>query len=207
MRLLLAPHAPTQWNAERRYQGHVDTPLSDVGRRQAALLARRLAEEPIDEIHVSDLRRAVETAEAVAAQIPLALRVDPRLRELAFGAWEGLTFEEVCQKFPEMTPSSETNVPRIPPPGGETLIQLADRIGSFFAEVKRELSPKRTLLVVAHRGALQVFLSLALGLPPDAWWKFRLEPASLSEINVYSDGTVLHRFNETHHLRETAYAR
>ena len=207
MRLLLAPHAPTVWNAQRRYQGQVDTPLCAVGQRQAAQLAQVLGREPLDEIRVSDVRRAVETADAVAQIHPKPLHFEPRLREFHFGAWEGLTFDEVCKLFPEMKLSWETNVPRTSPPGGETLTQLAERIGSYLAELTGALTPTRTVLIVGHRGALQVFLCLALGLSADAWWKFRMESASISEINLFPDGAVLNSFNGTHHLRESADAR
>jgi broad specificity phosphatase PhoE len=207
MRLLIAPHAPTEWNAQRRYQGHVDIALSAEGHRQANQLAAALMAESIDEVHSSDLRRAVQTADAVAKPRQLPLHCESRLRELHFGAWEGLTYEEVCQRFPEARLSLGTNVPRQPPPGGETLMQLADRIASYFGELADQLSSERTILVVAHRGSLQVFLCLALGLPPEAWWKLRLEPASISEVNLYPDGAVLNSFNATQHLREDTHAR
>src|SRR5260370_38728619 len=101
MRLLLARHALTDWNSKGRYQGQQDIALGATGREQAALLAKRLAAERIDDIRTSDLGRARETASAVSATRGLALNADPRLRELPFGAWEGLTPPEVKQRYPE----------------------------------------------------------------------------------------------------------
>ena len=91
MRVLLVRHAPTAWNLARRFQGHADTPLDDLGRRQTARLADRLSGEPISAIYASDLRRASETAAIIATEVGAMVMLEPRLRELSFGVWEGLT--------------------------------------------------------------------------------------------------------------------
>jgi broad specificity phosphatase PhoE len=205
MRLLLAPHAPTDWNAVGRYQGHTDTTLSAVGRRQAALLADRLANQRIDEVHSSDLRRALETASAVCEPRRLPLRFDARLRELHFGAWEGLTYGEVQTRYAEPMNAWETDPLRTAPPGGETLAQLATRVGAFLSELTDEPGTEKTKLVVAHRGSLRVLVCLALDLPPEIRSRFHLVPASLSELNIDSKGAVLTSLNDVHHLRETAH--
>lgn len=209
MRLLLVPHALTDWNAARRFQGHSDRPLSAAGRQQAARLANRLTGEQIHEAYASDLSRARETADAIAGPRRLPVRCEPRLRELHFGAWEGLTYEEAREADPECLTAWESDVSRTAPPGGETLAELAGRIGTFFTGLTAETAEagrERTVLVVAHRGSLQVLLCLALGLPPQARWQLRLEPASLSELDLYPQGAVLARLNDTHHLREVAHA-
>ena len=92
--LLLVRHGETDWNAEGRLQGHTDRPLNEHGRRQAAALAERLAEERVDAIVTSDLARARETAEIVGARLGLPVAVDPDLREKDWGTWEGLTSDE-----------------------------------------------------------------------------------------------------------------
>jgi 2,3-bisphosphoglycerate-dependent phosphoglycerate mutase len=92
--LLLVRHGETDWNAEGRLQGHTDRPLNDYGRRQATELAERLAGETIDAIYTSDLSRARETAEIVAARLGLPVLVDAGLREKDWGTWEGLTGDE-----------------------------------------------------------------------------------------------------------------
>ncbi len=93
-RLLLVRHGETDWNAEGRLQGHTDRPLSDHGRRQARRLADELATEALDAIYASDLARARETAEIVAARLALPVELDPDLREKNWGTWEGLTSTE-----------------------------------------------------------------------------------------------------------------
>jgi len=92
--LLLVRHGETDWNAERRWQGHADVPLNDRGRAQAHALAEELADERIDAIYTSDLSRARETAEIVAARIGVPVAVDADLREIDVGPLEGLTTEE-----------------------------------------------------------------------------------------------------------------
>lgn len=206
MRLLLARHAPTDWNGKGRYQGHQDIALGITGREQAALLSKRLAGERIDEVHASDLRRAGETAGAVAAARGLSVNADPRLRELHFGDWEGLTRDEIRQNYPEALAAWEAEPLRVAPPGGETLAQLAERVGAFLAGLARGEGPERTVLVVGHNGSLQVLICLALGLSPLFRWKFSLKPASLSELSLHAGGAILTSLNDVHHLRGVSHA-
>lgn len=99
--ILLARHGETDWNAERRVQGHTDRPLNSRGREQARALANQLESEHLDAIYSSDLSRAYETARAVADRRGLGVTVVPDLRERNFGTWEGLTDFEIARRFPE----------------------------------------------------------------------------------------------------------
>lgn len=209
MRLLLVPHAATDWNAEGRYQGHSDRPLSAIGHRQAARLSERLADKPLHSVVASDLRRAAETAEIIAEGRQLTVQLDSRLRELSFGTWEGQTYAEVQEADAERLRDWERDVLRNAPPSGETLSQMAARVKACYLQLTTEASEagkEETTLVVAHRGSLQIFLCLALGLPPQSRWQFRLELASLSEVNLHPQGGELARLNDTHHLWEAVHA-
>jgi alpha-ribazole phosphatase len=207
MRLLLARHAPTDWNSEGRYQGQRDIELGPRGRRLAGLLARRLAAERIDHVHCSDLRRAHETASIVSEKRGLSVVADARLRELCFGAWEGLSHDEIRRRYPQELAAWEADPLRVAPAGGETLAQLAERVGAFLADRTRDAGPDRTVLVVGHRGSLQVLLCLALGLPVEFRWKFWIAPASLSELRLDAGVGVLNFLNDTHHLQEADHDR
>ena len=99
--LILARHGETDWNSERRWQGHADTPLNETGRAQSRELASRLAGRGIVAIYSSDLARARETAELVGAELGLEVRLDPRLREVDVGEWSGLTSAEVERDYPD----------------------------------------------------------------------------------------------------------
>ncbi len=199
MRLLLVRHGETDWNAEGRYQGQSDVPLSAIGQQQAMALARRLAREEIHALYASDLQRAWQTAEVIAAPHGLPVRPEPRLREIDFGAWEGLTFDEIRQRHPQALAAWEADPLGVAPPGGESLAQVVARVGQVLDDIARSCQD-RTVLFVAHGGLLQVLLCLALGLAPRARWQFRLDPGSLSELSLYAEGAVLIRLNDTHHL-------
>lgn len=195
IRLLLVPHAETAWNAQGRYQGHTDVPLNERGRHQAECLAQRFAEERFEVVYASDLRRAWDTAVTLVGSRGLSPRAEPRLRELYFSDWEGLTFAEVQHLNQES------------PTGGETLTELSARLRSFLDDLtSKHQEGEQTVLLVAHRGSLRVLLCLALGLPPAAHWQFRLDPASLSELEWHGETTVLTRLNDVSHLSEATNA-
>jgi alpha-ribazole phosphatase len=199
MKLLLVRHGLTDWNIAQRFQGHTDVPLNEAGRRQAEALANRLAGASIDAIYASDLKRAGETARIIAARHSCAVTTDPRLRELGFGRWEGATYDEIQQRDPAALTRWETNVQDVSPPGGETLNQLAQRVRSILADLRR-MHAEETTLLVAHGGSLQVLLCLALGLPIGMYWQFHIASASLSEVICTPSGGTLDLLNDSCHL-------
>jgi broad specificity phosphatase PhoE len=190
-RLLLIAHAATAWNAERRYQGWTDVPLSDVGREQVRRLAIVLRNASFDAIIASDLSRAVETALGLTESRGLAVRIDRRLREMNFGRWEGKTALEV-DYVSEAWIGGKIDAR---PPDGESLAELSDRIGSFLAEL-----PVGDIAVVGHRGALRVLVCRLLGLSATSHWSIQLDVASISRMRLESGRAVLTRLNDTHHL-------
>ena len=100
--LILVRHGETDWNRDGIWQGHGDPPLNDLGRRQAAELAERLADVAVDALYSSDLRRAYETAEIIGVAKGLEITVEPDLREIDIGAWSGLTHAQIAERFPGM---------------------------------------------------------------------------------------------------------
>jgi len=145
--LLLVRHGETDWNAEGRLQGHTDRPLTDVGRRQAAQLADELAGHGIAAVYASDLARARETAEIVAARLGLPVRLDPGLREKNWGTWEGLT------------PAERDGVELV----GETTEAHRERT---LAALRRICArhPGERVLVVTHGGSLRRVQAAVLGI-------------------------------------------
>jgi alpha-ribazole phosphatase len=200
VRLLLIRHAATAWTVQGRFQGQTDIPLSPHGRRQATALARRLMAETLHMLYASDLQRAWATARTIAAPQSLHVHADPRLREMAFGRWEGLTYAELQQQDAERLAAWERDQLHSAPPGGETLQQMTQRVRAAYGDMLAAGHDK-TVGVVAHGGPLQLLLCLALGLPPQAYWQFAVSLASLSELWVYEQGAILTRLNDTHHLR------
>jgi alpha-ribazole phosphatase len=196
MRLLLVSHAQTDWNVQSRFQGHTDIPLNDCGRSQAHRWQRQLAEEPLEAIVASDLLRASETAEILAKPHGLSVRTDPRLRELSFGDWEGLTYAEIQQQYPDELAAWQQNYSRFSAPSGESLRDLEGLLHLFVGDLERQ-TPMVTVLVVAHRGSLRSLLCVLLGLPVDRQWDFRLDIASLSEVMLVGGKGSLERLNVT----------
>jgi alpha-ribazole phosphatase len=201
VRLLLVRHAATAWTAQGRFQGQTDVLLSRHGQRQGDSLARRLTPEPLHALYASDLQRAWKTAETIAAPHALHVQPEPRLREIAFGDWEGLTYAQIQQRHAQRLAAWERDQLHVAPPGGETLLQMAERVRAAYTDVVAAHHDK-TVGLVAHGGPLQVLLCLALGLPPQAYWQFAIAPASLSELCVYEQGAILMYLNDTHHLRD-----
>jgi broad specificity phosphatase PhoE len=184
----LARHGQSDWNAAGRWQGHADRPLTALGLRQAAELAEELADVPLDAVYSSDLRRARETAEAVAAPRGQTVVVLRQLREVDVGSWSGLTRAEAKEHFPEA-------FRRWADGGqgwddGETYEHMAERV----VEAVRDLAAghaRGTLLVVSHGGPIRALHAVALGL--DVSQHRRLAPvepnARLSRIAV-EDGQI-----------------
>jgi alpha-ribazole phosphatase len=199
VRLILARHGKTAYNMQGRYQGQTDVPLSSTGRQQAARLAERLAREEVDAIYASDLQRAWETAAVVSVPHGLSVLAEPRLREMGFGEWEGLTYEEIQQRYPQQLPAWDADPLNVAPPGGETLAQVAARVQSAVDEIARAHADQ-TVLMVSHGGPLRVLLCLALGSSPWAHWQFNLDVASVSQLCLHDGGAVLTQLNDTGHL-------
>jgi alpha-ribazole phosphatase len=202
LRLILVRHGQTDWNAQSRYQGQADIPLNDVGRQQAVAVAQRLASERIDILFASDLCRAWETATAIATARGQTLLAEPRLREMDFGQWQGLTHDEIHKRQARELGQWHAEPLYFAPPGGETLAQLADRIQSALQDA-RDAHQGKTVLWVSHGGPLRVLLCLALGLELQANWRFRIQTASVSELHLFEEESVLTLLNDTHHLDKT----
>lgn len=158
--LILVRHGETDWNAQHRWQGHSDTELNDAGREQARRLADEL--ERVDALYSSDLARARETAEILAGTIGLEVRFDPRLRERGFGAWEGLTAEEIESSFPDEQRRWLAGI-GAGAHDAEQFEAFAARVGSFIEEIALR-HPDEEVLVVAHGGTIRVVHALAEGL-------------------------------------------
>jgi probable phosphoglycerate mutase len=197
---LLLRHGQTPMSVQKRYAGLTDAPLTDAGIRQAAAAAKRLASAGIDAIVASPLQRTVRTAEEVAAVISVPVLTDDGLRETDFGAWEGLTFAEVRERWPsEMTKWLAD--PSVAPPGGESFTQVSERVTAALHRVLAGRE-RQTVLIVSHVTPIKTLVAAALLAPPAALYRMHLDVAALCEVDWYADGpAVLRSFNDTAHLR------
>lgn len=204
--LLLARHGETLWNAEGRWQGQTDVPLSDIGRLQARLLGARIGRLwekgalPIPVLAFSsDLSRARETAELLLhnAGKTLPIETDPDLRERYFGSWEGKTSEEAGS-----------------PPGSGERAADAEDYASVWVRMNRALETiwernQDTVLVVGHGGSLRALLARAAGLGSEGVHRFALANTSLSVVTftgptLSESKSRLMRVNDIAHLEEIA---
>jgi len=205
-RLLLVRHGETDWTIQGRFLGHTNLPLNERGQRQAAAVAKALSCETIHTIYTSDLCRAMTTAQAIAAIQESSLKAapvvpDPRLREVNFGEWDGLTYAEMLRRDPDSVNAWQGDFLKTAPPGGESLGQLAGRLKSFLEDVE-SFYPEETFVIVAHAGSLQSLLCMALGVSLKMHWQFPLSPASISQISLYPEGAIVNLLNDTCHLKD-----
>src|SRR5690606_19048270 len=183
MRILLARHGETPCNAEGRYQGQEDIPLSEVGLAQAAALGERLRGLRIDRAVASPLARATRTAQlALGEERAAALQFDEGLKEIGHGAWEGLLASEIGERDPELLRAwrDAPDTVQMPGAGGESLQQVFDRAWPAFARAAAGLGAGDTLLVVAHDAVNRVLLCRILGIPLSRLWTFRQAPTTLN---------------------------
>ncbi|MBX5465090.1 MAG: histidine phosphatase family protein [Clostridia bacterium] len=205
-RLLLVRHGETLFNQSGRYQGHTDIPLSEEGRRQAEALAGRLAPLTLAAVWSSDLSRARETAERLARPHGLEVRVDPDLREMSFGAWEGLTRAEIEERYGEDWRLYVEDATRHPPTGGETLAQLEQRSVGALRRALRQLEEegrRGALLLVSHGGTIKVITSFLMGWNLQQRYRLVLENTSLTLLDLETEElgrSRLLRWNDTAHL-------
>jgi broad specificity phosphatase PhoE len=160
--LLLVRHAESSWNAAGRWQGHGNPPLSDRGRAQANALVRELAGEAIDVLVSSDLRRAVETATILGQARGLRPELNPRLRELDLGDWEGLTRDQIERTAGDVLRRFEAGDLDVRPGGGENLRELEQRAFSAVTELV-DAHPGRRLAIVTHLGVIRALLGESRG--------------------------------------------
>jgi broad specificity phosphatase PhoE len=195
----LLRHGQTPMSVQKRYAGRTDAPLTEVGVQQAAAAAKRLASAGLGVIVTSPLLRTVQTAQAVAAVTGAAVITDDGFRETDFGAWEGLTFAEVRERWPAEI-SAWLADPEVAPPGGESFTDVSGRVA---AALDRVLAARagQTVLIVSHVTPIKMLVTAALLAPPAALYRMHLDVAALSEIDWYADGpAVLRSFNDTSHL-------
>ncbi|MFD9500691.1 bifunctional RNase H/acid phosphatase [Streptomyces sp. NPDC060035] len=201
---ILLRHGETALTPGKRFSGSggSDPELSDTGRHQAACAAEAFeARGTVQEIVSSPLRRCRETAAAVAGRLGLRVRIEDGLRETDFGAWEGLTFAEVRERYgPDLT-TWLASPDAAPTGGGESFAEVADRVSAARDRLIARYAG-RTALVVTHVTPIKTLVRLALGAPPDSMFRMELLPASVSTVAYYGDGNAsLRLLNDTSHLR------
>lgn len=194
MRLALIRHGPTEWNAQGRFQGRSDVPLSARGRRDARAIAAALRNDDVSIIYSSDLSRALGTAETIAVECGAPVVIEERLREFDFGRWEGLTWPQILALQNEPKHREPTAAEYYRPEGGESFADVCRRVASLLDDLEKQRD-YATTAVVTHAGVLHAFLAV-LHLKDSVTFT----PGSITRITLTSGVARIEALNDVRHL-------
>lgn len=200
-KLIIVRHGQTLWNLERKYQGHSDIALTDTGLKQAQAVAERLADEAVAAVYASDLSRAYKTAGYIAAKHNLTVHTVPELREIKFGDWEGLTYEEISVRWPGLLGKLWTTPDELQIPGGETFHQLKARAYTAIEKIVAD-HPDQTVAVVAHGGTIGTILCAVLDIHLNHVWSIRQDNTAVNIIEYYDGRPTITLLNCVSHFKK-----
>ena len=192
-RLVLVRHATAE--GDGRFQGQIDAQLLPEGRRQLPALSRKLRPYKITVVYASDLCRARTTAAFAARRLGVRLEIRSGLREIHFGQWQGLSWEQVLAQFPQRARLWAKQFPHGRVPGGERFSQFKRRIGRELRAIAAA-NQTQSVLVVTHAGVIRVALAAALGMPDKNLFRLAVNPCGLSVIDLFRRGAVVRCVNE-----------
>jgi 2,3-bisphosphoglycerate-dependent phosphoglycerate mutase/probable phosphoglycerate mutase len=193
----LVRHGQTELNRQQRYQGRGDSPLTAYGQRQVAALAHRLRRIPFEVALVGPSGRTRATAAALleGRATPAAPTEAPAWAETNHGQWEGLTYREVLARFPAEAEARFAAGADGKPTGGESLAEVAARVGAAWADLPRRY-PGGRVLVVTHATPIQLVLCATTGMSATAHWHWRIDLGSVTCLDVYPAGAIIRMVNE-----------
>ena len=198
--LILTRHGETDWNASEVFRGRADVGLNDAGVQQAELLAEYLSHEKIDFVYSSPLKRAVQTAEAVAGRQGIEVSVVPNLTDFDFGEWQGLSVKDVEDRYPELYRDWLDTPEQVRMPGGESLHDVTARAMPFVEDAVMRCGEGR-LVLVSHRVVSKVLICALLGLENSHFWNIRLDTCGVTRFSCGDGRLVLTCHNDISFLK------
>lgn len=192
-------HGQTSWNKELKYQGHSNTELSAEGIEQAERVARRLQKEPFTAIYSSDLSRAFVTAEKIAAYHSLPVVPLNEFREVGFGAWEGLKYDQIYAGWSEEITQFFRQPSKVQIPGGEGFHAVRERTDRAIHQL-RQKHDGECIAVITHGGAIRTILCSALGIELDYLWSFRQDNTAVNIIEYEERHALIRLVNDVNHI-------
>lgn len=195
LKITLARHGETIWNEQLRYIGRTDLDLSPLGRKNGGLLADYFNGVQLEAVYSSDMKRAVQTAGAVAQTHSLPVRREPLLNEIDFGEWEGLTHQEIVAAYPDIVEKWIADPLNIDIPGGETWAAFADRVWRGWEAITR--SAQGHILIVTHAGCIKAIIGRILELDSSKWWSVYQDKGALNHITIDGGLASVIRINDT----------
>lgn len=199
-RIIAVRHGETAWNVDSRIQGQRDVGLNDTGRWQARRVGEALAAEEITAVYSSDLGRAHQTAQSIAAVTGVPVVADEGLRERSFGIFEGKTFDEIHETWPDHAHNWRKRIPEWQPPeGGESLLELRARVTRTLTELAAR-HPGQQIVVVAHGGVLDALYRVATGQEVNSPRTWELPNGAINRLLWTPEGFTLVGWSDTQHL-------
>ncbi|HHU32284.1 MAG: histidine phosphatase family protein [Zhaonellaceae bacterium] len=197
--IILVRHGQTIWNESGKYQGHTDIPLSVIGIEQTYKVQKRLAKEVINVFYASDLQRAYETGRIIAEPHQKEVLVEKELREINFGEWEGLAYNEIMEKYRDIATKFYQDPTLVCIPGGESCRELIERCGSILLKIV-EKHPDECVLIASHGGTIRAMIIAAMGWDMSCFWRLRLDNTAICRLEYYDNNAILKSYNDTAHL-------
>lgn len=198
--IYLVRHGQTQWNIKGKTQGHGNSDLTEKGKTQAMELAESMVQYPIDYIYSSDLGRAVETAEIISDKFNKEVIKTTALREMGFGAWEGLLIKEIQEKYADIYHTWRNEPHLVEIPGGETLEIIKKRTDNFLRELNEKHEGKHIVLVT-HSVTARVILLSVLNSGMENIYRINQGNTALNVIEFRDYGPVVIKMNDTSHIK------
>jgi len=202
-RIILVRHGETEWNRVERFRGRADVPLNEKGLLQAEATARGIESRvSAAAVYSSPLSRAMRTAQAIAERQSLIVQIHQGLVDIDYGEWQGLSAEEVKQRWPEQLAGWYQTPHKVRIPGGESLDELRARCAATVKEIVTRHSGSAVVLV-AHTVVNRIILLFILGLDNGRFWRLRQDACAVNEIEVDGEEFTLVSMNDTCHLRSS----
>ena len=198
-KITLTRHGETEWNVGEIFRGRIDIELNKTGIRQAELLADYLSETKIAAIYSSPLKRALRTAEIIAATHKLQVEIAPGLIDLDYGKWQGLPHQEVKEKYQELYRRWLNHPHQLRMPEGESLDDVSKRAMRVVAEIIAKV--EGTAVLVSHRVVNKVLICALLGLDNSHFWNIRQDTAGITTFSYEAGRWVLTEHNNTSFLQ------
>jgi probable phosphoglycerate mutase len=202
-RIIAIRHGETAWNVDTRIQGHLDIALNERGHWQAQRLAQALADADIAAVYASDLSRAFETGRYLAQATGAPISPNPGLRERGFGLFEGRTFAQIEAELPEQALRWRKRDPHFAPEGGESLVQLYERVVSTCERLAAAHAGEQIALV-GHGGVMDVLYRAATGQDLQAPRSWELGNAAINRLLWSPQGFTLVGWGDVNHLSDGA---
>lgn len=198
--IILARHGETDWNVAEVFRGRVDVALNETGLRQVELLGECLSEVKMDAVYSSPLKRALKTAEAIASRQALGVNMAPDLIDFDFGEWQGLSHQEVKDKYGELYAEWTSHPDKVKIPAGESLEDVRKRALAVVHDLVKRYDDG-TVVLVSHRVVNKVLICALLGLNNSHFWNIKLDTCGITSFSYEGGRFVLVRHNDTSFLK------